>query len=101
MAPIGRLSWLAWCRNGLHSWLRAVGPLPTAGAFALCNGSDTEEGMAIGAVVVARLQASSAFQADLASARQELAQESVKARKPTRDCAVEAMALQSSGLFAG
>lgn len=63
--------------------------------------SDTEEGMAIGAAVVARLQASSTFQADLASARQELAQESVKARKPTRDCAAEAMALQSGGLFAG
>lgn len=63
--------------------------------------SDTEEGMAIGAAVVARLQANPAFQADLASARQELAQESVKARKPTPDCAAEAMALQSGGLFTG
>ncbi|MBW8785570.1 MAG: phosphatase PAP2 family protein [Novosphingobium sp.] len=53
--------------------------------------SDTEEGRVTATATFARLQASPAFAADLAAARNELA--SVPPIAPKRDCAAEAAAL--------
>jgi len=55
--------------------------------------SDVEAGIMAGAATVARLRAEPAFQADLAAARQELADPAVRGRKPARDCAAEAAAI--------
>lgn len=60
--------------------------------------SDTEAGMIAGAAALAHLQSRPAFQADLTAVREELAANSVKSRKPTRDCAAEARALQIDGI---
>ena len=60
--------------------------------------SDTVEGMALGAAVVARLHADPAFQADLATARQELIAVRAKGLPVTRDCAAEAEALSATPL---
>ena len=55
--------------------------------------SDVLEGRFVGAATVARLHADPAFEADLAAARQELADVRAKGLAPTRDCAAEAAAL--------
>ncbi|MET0496928.1 MAG: phosphatase PAP2 family protein [Steroidobacteraceae bacterium] len=60
--------------------------------------SDTVEGMALGAATVARLHADPVFQADLAKARQELADVRAKGLPVTRDCAAEAEALKATPL---
>jgi acid phosphatase (class A) len=56
--------------------------------------SDVEQGRTTASATFARLQASPAFQADVAAAREELAQRAPVA--PDRDCAAEAAALASS-----
>jgi acid phosphatase (class A) len=56
--------------------------------------SDVEQGRVTATATFARLQASPAFQADIAAARDELAQRAPVA--PDRDCAAEAAALAQS-----
>jgi acid phosphatase (class A) len=55
--------------------------------------SDVTEGRFVGAAVVARLHAESAFRADIEAARIELGTARGKNIKPTRDCKAEAEAL--------
>lgn len=55
--------------------------------------SDVEAGRTIGAAVVARLQSDETFNAQLALARQEIAQAQAQGLKPATDCAAEAAAL--------
>ncbi|HOM12711.1 MAG TPA: phosphatase PAP2 family protein [Rubrivivax sp.] len=55
--------------------------------------SDVEAGRTIGAATVARLQSDETFQAQLALARQEIAQAQASGAKPNADCAAEAAAL--------
>lgn len=55
--------------------------------------SDVMQGRLVGAGTVARLHADPVFQADLAAAKQELAEARKKGLKPQRDCAAEAAAL--------
>ena len=55
--------------------------------------SDVEAGRVIGAATVARLQSDDTFQAQLALARDEIAQARASGLKPATDCAAEAAAL--------
>lgn len=55
--------------------------------------SDVEAGRVIGAAAVARLQSDDTFKAQLALARDEIAQAQAKGLKPNADCAAEAAAL--------
>ena len=55
--------------------------------------SDVEAGRVIGAAAVARLQSDDGFKAQLALARDEIAQARAAGLKPTTDCAAEAAAL--------
>lgn len=55
--------------------------------------SDVQAGRTIGAATVARLQSDPAFQAQLALAREEIAQAQASGAKPSADCAAEAAAL--------
>ena len=55
--------------------------------------SDVEAGRLIGAATVARLQSDDTFKAQVALARDEIAQAQAKGLKPTTDCAAEAAAL--------
>lgn len=57
--------------------------------------SDTIEGTILGSAAVARMHAETAFQADVATARKELAAVRAKGAQPTRDCAAEAEALKN------
>ena len=55
--------------------------------------SDVDAGRLIGAATVARLQSDETFKAQVALARDEIAQAQAKGLKPTADCAAEAAAL--------
>ena len=55
--------------------------------------SDVDAGRVIGAAAVARLQTDDTFKAQLALARDEIAQAQAKGLKPSGDCAAEAAAL--------
>jgi acid phosphatase (class A) len=55
--------------------------------------SDVEAGRLIGAATVARLQSDDTFKAQVALARDEIAQAQAKGLKPSGDCAAEAAAL--------
>lgn len=55
--------------------------------------SDVEAGRVIGAAAVARLNSDDTFKAQLALARDEIAQAQAKGLKPNADCAAEAAAL--------
>ena len=55
--------------------------------------SDVDAGRVIGAATVARLQSDETFRAQLALARDEIAQAQAKGLKPAADCAAEAAAL--------
>ena len=55
--------------------------------------SDVDAGRVIGAAALARLQSDATFKAQLALARDEIAQAQAKGLKPTADCAAEAAAL--------
>lgn len=55
--------------------------------------SDVDAGRLIGAATVARLQSDETFKAQVALARDEIAQAQAKGLKPERDCAAEAAAL--------
>lgn len=55
--------------------------------------SDVEAGRLIGAATVARLQTDDTFTAQVALAREEIAQAQAKGLKPSSDCAAEAAAL--------
>lgn len=55
--------------------------------------SDVVQGRVIGAATVARLHADPAFRADLEAAKAELAAVRAKNLKPSRDCSVEASAI--------
>ena len=55
--------------------------------------SDVDAGRVIGAAAVARLQSDETFKAQLALARDEIAQAQAKGSKPTIDCTAEAAAL--------
>ena len=55
--------------------------------------SDVDAGRLIGAATVARLQSDETFMAQVALARDEIAQAQAKGLKPTADCAAEAAAL--------
>ncbi len=54
---------------------------------------DVESGRAMGAATVARLHADPVFQLDMAAAKQELAEVISRGLPPSRDCTVEATAL--------
>lgn len=56
--------------------------------------SDTLEGTILGSAAVARMHAEPAFQADVITARKELAAVRATGAQPTRDCAAEAAALK-------
>lgn len=56
--------------------------------------SDVDAGRVIGAAAVARLQSDETFRAQLALARDEIAQAQAKGLKPSADCAAEASALR-------
>ncbi len=56
--------------------------------------SDVDAGRVIGAAAVARLQSDATFRAQLALAREEIAQAQARGLKPTSDCAAEAAALK-------
>ncbi|MBN8493239.1 MAG: phosphatase PAP2 family protein [Burkholderiales bacterium] len=56
--------------------------------------SDVDAGRVVGAAAVARLQGDETFRAQLALARDEIAQAQAKGLKPNADCAAEAAALK-------
>ena len=56
--------------------------------------SDVDAGRVVGAAAVARLQSDETFKAQLALARDEIAQAQAKGLKPNADCAAEAAALK-------
>jgi acid phosphatase (class A) len=56
--------------------------------------SDVDAGRVIGAAAVARLQSDDTFRAQLALAREEIAQAQARGLKPGGDCAAEAAALK-------
>ena len=55
--------------------------------------SDVDAGRVIGAAAVARLHSDQTFKAQLALARDEIAQAQARGSKPTVDCTAEAAAL--------
>lgn len=59
--------------------------------------SDVEEGRVVADAVVARLNATPEFQADVAAARAEVAKLRAAGAKPTRDCAREAAQIAAGG----
>jgi acid phosphatase (class A) len=58
--------------------------------------SDVSEGRIMGAATVARLHADSAFEADLAAAKKELAAVRAKGLAPSRDCRAESAAFAAA-----
>jgi len=56
--------------------------------------SDVDAGRLIGAATVARLHADDSFKAQVALAKDEIAQAQAKGPRPTADCTAEAAALR-------